>query len=164
VGTDSKIPDSADIPEPPTGSVDCQYRITDRGEVTDFAEWAEAVAAYAALRHAGRTPRVWHRHRTEPWTSVTDRAEDATTEVATPLPAVYVIEQRINLAAGGHAFMLLPAGFAYPSIVNAQAAVEHMDGGTLRWNERLEASLPGDRLPLYRIVEVPLAATRGGAR
>jgi hypothetical protein len=81
---------------------------------------------------------------------------------ARPL-AVYVIEQRTNLAAGGHAFQLLPAGFAYPSIPNAQAAVEYM-AGAMRWNDRLEACQPGDRLPLFRIVEVPLANTQGGVR
>jgi hypothetical protein len=59
-----------------------------------------------------------------------------------PPLAVYVIEQRTNLAAGGHAFQLLPAGFAYPSIPNAQAAVEYM-AGAMRWNDRLEAPPAG---------------------
>lgn len=76
---------------PPPGCVDCQYRITDRGEVTDFAAWAEAVDAYAALRRAGRTPRVWHRHRTEPWRGVTNLAEDAVLDArATSRPRVCV--------------------------------------------------------------------------
>lgn len=81
---------------------------------------------------------------------------------APPALAVYVIEQRTNLAAGGHAFQLLPAGFAYPTVGNAQAAVEYM-AGAMRWHEGM-AFQPGDRLPLYRIVEVPLAGTQGGVR
>jgi hypothetical protein len=82
---------------------------------------------------------------------------------AAPALAVYVIEQRTNLAAGGHAFQLLPAGYAYPTAVNAQAAVEYLFGAVV-WNDRLEGRQPGDRLPLYRIVEVPLATTQGGVR
>jgi hypothetical protein len=141
-------PQSPNIPEPPPGSV-----VLDRDGVAwqhrrkdDDWSWWFSTAYPMGVEHAVLVER-----------------HSPLTVVYTPRAGtVYVIEQRTNLAAGGHAFQLLPAGFAHPSAANAQAAVEYM-AGAMRWNERLEARQPGDRLPLYRIVEVPLA-TQGGAR
>jgi hypothetical protein len=157
---DTTVPKSPDIPEPPPGSVVLdrdgvawQHRRKDAGWSWWFSTAYPMGVEYAVLveRHGPLTV-VYAPSYVVP---------GGLGEMPLPVPAVYVIEQRTNLAAGGHAFQLLPAGFAYPSIPNAQAAVEHM-AGDMVWREGM-AFQPGDRLPLYRIVEVPLANTQGGA-
>jgi hypothetical protein len=148
-----KNPQTPDIPEPPLGSV-----VLDR----DGLAWQRTLPVLVDVAID-----CWERAGLEAFGQsfewLTLNAGPLTVVYTPRAGTVYVIEQRINLAAGGHAFQLLPAGFAHPSAANAQAAVEHM-AGAMRWNDRLEGRQPGDRLPLFRIVEVPLDQPRGGVR